>query len=72
MSADAAAGPLAGSADRALQVIEAQRQADALVEQVRAGELDAEGLAIELAKAYGHTLQALARAIAKAIERTTT
>ena len=57
----------AGSADHALRVIEAQRHADAIVQRVQAGELDAEGLALELARMYGLEIQAAARAIVKAI-----
>lgn len=57
-----------GSADYALRVIEAQQHADAIVRRVQAGALDAEGLALELGKAYGVNLLALARALVKALE----
>jgi hypothetical protein len=50
----------------ALKTIEAQRQADQVVRQLVAGEIDAEGLALVLAEAYGAKLQALARALTKA------
>ena len=56
-----------GAADLALRTIAAQQRADAIVQRVQAGELDAEGLALELGKAYGPTLRALARSIVKAI-----
>ena len=57
-----------GAAELALRVIEAQQHADALVQRVLGGELDAEGLALELGRAYGIGLQALARSLVKAIE----
>jgi len=57
----------AGSADRALLTIEAQRHADAVIAGVRAGQLDAERLAIAIAPLHGAGLQALARAIVKAL-----
>lgn len=60
----------AGAADRALLTIEAQRHAEHLLEQVRLGALDAEGLALELGRAYGIGLQALARSLCKAITGT--
>lgn len=60
----------AGFADRALQVIAAERHADAIVQSVLAGELDAEGLAIAIAPLYGAGLDALARALVKALPRT--
>lgn len=58
----------AGAAGLALQVIAHQQHADAVIARVRAGELDAEGLTLELGKAYGLGLQALARALVKALE----
>lgn len=66
-SSNASATDRAPHAAHALAVIAAQQHADALVQQLRAGELDAEGLALELAKAYGLSLQALARALTKAV-----
>ena len=59
-----------GAADRALVTIEAQRHAKHLLEQVRLGALDAEGLALEVAPLYGTRLQAFCRAICRAIEGT--
>lgn len=58
-----------GSAELALRVIAAQQHADAVVARVRTGELDAEGLALELGHADGVGLQALAlaRAVCKAL-----
>lgn len=68
MSADHDSQPgCAGSADLALQVIAHQQRADAIVQRVRAGELDADSLALELGKAYGVALRQLARALCKAI-----
>lgn len=71
MSADHDSQPgCAGLADRALLTIAAERHADGIVRGVQAGELDAEGLALELGRAYGIVgLQALAlaRAIVKAL-----
>lgn len=57
----------AGAADRALRVIAAQQHADAVIARVRAGQLDAEGLALEVAPLYGLGLQALCRAVCRAI-----
>jgi hypothetical protein len=59
-----------GSADHALRVIAAQQHAEAVVRGVQAGELDADGLALELGRAYGLGLQALARALVKALPHT--
>ena len=65
---DHAGSPMwAGSADHALRVIAAQQLADAIVQRVQAGELDAERLALELGMAHGVNLQALARALVKAL-----
>jgi len=63
---DAALRPSA----HALLTIEAQRHADDVVRRLIAGDLDAEGLALELGKAYGTGLQALARALTKAVQGT--
>jgi len=54
-------------ADQALRTIYAQRHADDVIRRVREGELDADALAVELAKSYGVNLQALARAVCKAV-----
>lgn len=56
-----------GPSAQALRVIEAQRHADEIVSRVAAGELEADALALELGKAYGATLQALARSLTKAV-----
>lgn len=69
MSAEHDAQPACtGSADHALRVIEAERHAAHVLEQVRLGKLSADDLALELGKAYGPTLRALARAIAKTMQ----
>lgn len=60
----------AGLADRALLTIEAQRHADGIVQRVRAGQLDAEGLALELARMYGLELRTMARSVVKALAGT--
>lgn len=57
-----------GAADRALLTIAAQQHADAVIARVRAGELDAAGLTLEVASLYGLGLQALCRAVCRAIE----
>ena len=57
-----------GAGDHALRVIAAERHADYVLEQVRLGKLCADDLALELGKAYGPTLRALARAIAKRVQ----
>jgi hypothetical protein len=54
-------------AAEALIVISSQQRADELVRKVTAGEMDAERLAIAIAPLYGRDLQALARALVKAI-----
>jgi len=58
----------AGSADHALRVIAAQQHADAIVQRVRAGELDAEGLALEVASLDGTGRLAFCRALCRSIE----
>lgn len=57
-----------GAGDHALRVIAAERHAAYVLEQVRLGKLSADELALELGKAYGPTLRALARAIAKSMQ----
>jgi len=60
----------AGAGDHALRVIAAERHAAYVLEQIRLGKLDAEGLALEVAPLYGTRLQAFCRAICRAIEGT--
>ncbi len=68
MSADHDTQPgCPGAADLALQVIAHQQRADAIVQRVRAGALDAERLALEVAPLYGLGLQAFCRAVCRAI-----
>jgi hypothetical protein len=54
-------------ATRAAAVALADRKAEALVARVREGLVDADALALEIAPLYGFKLQAMARAIAKAL-----
>ena len=58
-----------GRSAHALRVIRAQEQADELVRCLKAGELDADDLAIVVAPLYGEQLRAVCRAIVKALGR---
>lgn len=54
-------------AAEALVVIESQQRADVLVQRIIVGDIDAERLAIAIAPLSGRGLQALARALVKAL-----
>jgi len=60
----------AGAGDHALRVIAAERHAAYVLEQVRLGKLDAEGLALALARMYGAELRAMSRALCKTLQGT--